>query len=48
MQELNMPENSTIGDVARALSIVDPDDEVMGIFKKVLTSAVVDEIKAKL
>ena len=48
MDELNMPKNSTIGDVAYALCLVDPDDEIMKMLKPILRDAVIDEIKSKM
>ena len=48
MEELNMPENSTIGDVALALSIVDPEEEIMKMLKPILRNAIIDEIKTKM
>ena len=48
MDELNMPKNSTIGDVAYALSMVDPDGEIMKILKTLLRNAIIDEIKSSL
>jgi hypothetical protein len=48
MEELNMPIKSTIGDVAYALSILDPDNEIMNILKPILRDAIIDEIKSKL
>ena len=48
MEELNMPKNSTIGDVAYALSIIDPDEEIMKILKPILRNAIIDEIESKL
>ena len=48
MEELNMPKNSTIGDIAIALSIIDPDGEIMKLLKPVLRNAIIDEIKTKM
>ena len=48
MEELNMPKNSTIGDVALALEIVDPDDEIMKMLKPILRNAIIDDIKSIL
>ena len=48
MEELNMPKNSTIGDVAYALDIIDPDNEIMKMLKPVLRNAIIDEIKTKM
>ena len=47
MDELNMPKNSTLGDVAYALCLIDPDDEIIKMFKPILRNAVIDEIKSK-
>ena len=48
LEELNMPKNSTIGDIANALSIIDPDDEIMKILKPILRNAIIDDIQAKM
>ena len=48
MEELNMPAESTIGDVAWALSCIDEDDEIMNLLKPVIRDAVIDEIKTKI
>lgn len=48
MEELNMPKNSTIGDIALALQIIDPDEEIMKILKPILRNAIIDDIQAKL
>ena len=48
MEELNMPKNSTIGDIALALNIVDPDGEIMEMLKPYLRNAIIDEIKSKM
>jgi hypothetical protein len=48
MDELNMPKGSTIGDVAIALSSIDPDGEIMKIFKIYMTKAIVEEIQKKI
>ena len=48
MEELNMPKNSTIGDIALALNIVDPDGEIMKMLKPYLRNAIIDEIKSKM
>ena len=48
MEELNMPKNSTIGDIALALNIVDPDNEIMKMLKPYLRNAIIDEIKSKM
>ena len=48
MEELNMPKNSTIGDIALALNIVDPDGEIMKMLKPYLRNAIIDKIKSKM
>ena len=48
MEEMNMPKNSTIGDIALALNIVDPDGEIMKMLKPYLRNAIIDEIKSKM
>ena len=48
MEELNMPKNSTIGDIALALNIVAPDGEIMKMLKPYLRNAIIDEIKSKM
>ena len=48
MEELNMPKNSTIGDVAYALDIIDHDNEIIKMLKPVLRNAIIDEIKTKM
>ena len=48
IEELNMPKNSTIGDIALALNIVDPDGEIMKMLKPYLRNAIIDEIKSKM
>ena len=48
MEELNMPKNSTTGDIALALNIVDPDGEIMKMLKPYLRNAIIDEIKSKV
>ena len=48
MAELNMPKNYTIGDIALALNIVDPDGEIMKMLKPYLRNAIIDEIKSKM
>ena len=48
MEELNMPKNSTIGDIASALNIVDPYGEIMKMLKPYLRNAIIDEIKSKM
>ncbi len=48
MEELNMPKGSTLGDVAYALSIIDPNDEVINLLKPLIRDAVIDKIKEKI
>lgn len=48
IEELNMPKESTIGDIARALLIVDENNEIMKMFKPILRNAIIDEIEAIL
>jgi hypothetical protein len=48
MDELNMPKGSTIGDIAFALSSIDPENEIMSLLKPVIRDAVIDEIKTKI
>lgn len=48
MEELNMPKNSTIGDVAYALSIIDPDNEILSLLKPLIRNASIDEIKKQI
>ena len=48
MEELNMPKNSTIGDVALALSAIDPSNEIMNLLKPLIRDAVIDEIQKKI
>ena len=48
MEEMNMPKNSTIGDIALALNIVDPDGEIMKMLKPYLRNAIIDKIKSKM
>lgn len=48
MEELNMPNGSTIGDVAYALSIIDPDETTLNILKLLIRDAVIDDIKEKI
>lgn len=48
MEELNMPKGSTIGDVAYALAIIDPDNEILNLIKPLIRNAVIDEIKKKI
>lgn len=48
MEELNMPKGSTIGDVALALSDIDPSGEIMNLLKPLIRNAVIDEIQKKI
>ena len=48
MEELNVPKNSTIGDIALALNIVDPDGEIMKMLKPYLKNAIIDAINSKV
>lgn len=48
MEELNMPAGSTIGDVARALLVIDPEGEIMKLLTPVIRNAVIDDIKSKI
>lgn len=48
MEELNMPKGSTIGDVAHALSVIDPDNEILTVLKPLIRNAVIDEIQKKI
>ena len=48
MEELNMPEHSTIGDVALALATIDPGNEILGLLKQLIRNAVIDEIRKKI
>lgn len=48
MEELNMPKGSTIGDVAYALSIIDPSDEIMNLLRPLIRNATIDEIRTKI
>lgn len=45
MNELNMPKGSTIGDVALALTEIDPSNEIMSLLKPLIRDAVIDEIQ---
>ena len=45
MNALNMPNGSTLGDIALALSIIDPDDSIMSLIKPLLRNSIIDEIK---
>ena len=44
MEELNMPKGATIGDVAYALQILDPSNEIINLLKPFITKAVIEEI----
>lgn len=48
LEELNMPKNSTIGDVAYALAIIDPGNEILNLLKPLIRNATIDEIKKKI
>ena len=48
IEELNMPEGSTLSDVSLALSIIDPDNEILNLLKPVIRNAVIDDIKTKI
>lgn len=48
MEELNMPKGSTIGDVALALGVIDPDGEILNLLKPLIRNAVIDEIQNKI
>ena len=48
MEELNMPKDSTIGDVAYALLLIDPDNEILNLLKPLIRNATIDEIKRKI
>ena len=48
IEELNMPKESTIGDIALALMYIDENNEIMKIFKPILRNAIIDEIEAIL
>jgi hypothetical protein len=48
MEELKMPEGSTLGDVVLALATIDPENEILDLLKPVIRNAVIDEIKAKI
>lgn len=45
MEELNMPKGSTMGDVALALSIIDPSDEIINLLKPLIRNAAIERIK---
>ena len=45
MDALNMPKGSTLGDIALALSIIDPDDSIMSLIKPLLRNSIIDDIK---
>ncbi len=48
IEDLNLPKGATIGDVAQALSIIDPSDEIMNLLKPIIRNAVIDEIQQKI
>ena len=48
MEELNMPEGATIGDVAYALTLIDPSDEILNLLKPLIRNATIDDIKMKI
>lgn len=48
MEELNMPKDSTIGDVAYALLLIDPNNEILDLLKPLIRNAVIDEIQKKI
>ena len=48
MEELNMPKGSTIGDVVLALSIIDPNSEILDLLKPLIRNAAIEEIKKKI
>lgn len=48
MEELNMPKGATVGDVARALQILDPSNEIINLLKPFITKAVIEEIQLKI
>lgn len=48
LDELNMPKDSTIGDVALALSVIDPSNEIMSLLKPLIHDAVIDEIQKNI
>ena len=48
MEELNMPSNSTLGDIALELNSIDPEGEILKILKPIIRNAVIDEIKQKI
>lgn len=48
MEELNMPKGSTIGDVAYALALIDPSNEILNQLKPLIRNAVIDEIQKKI
>ena len=48
MEELNMPKDSTIGDVAYALLLIDPNNEILDLLKPLIRNATIDEIKKKI
>jgi hypothetical protein len=48
MEELNMPKGSTIGDVAYALLLIDPNNEILDLLKPLIRKATIDEIQKKI
>lgn len=48
LEELNMPKDSTIGDVAYALLLIDPNNEILDLLKPLIRNATIDEIKKKI
>lgn len=48
LEELNMPKDATMGDVAYALAIIDPDNEILSLLKPLIRNAAIDEIKQKI
>lgn len=48
MEELNMPDGSNIGDVALALTVIDPSNEILNQLKPLIRNAVIDDIKKKI
>jgi hypothetical protein len=48
LEELNMPKDSTIGDVAYALLLIDPDNEILDLLTPLIRNATIDEIKKKI
>jgi ssRNA-specific RNase YbeY (16S rRNA maturation enzyme) len=48
MEELNMPKDSTLGDVVYALAIIDPTNEILNLLKPLIRNAAIDEIQKKI